>query len=108
MNKKLFAAAVIGLSATLSLPHSALAAIEEGKLVIWINGDKGYKGLAKVGEKFTADTGIPVEVAHPDSITDMFQQAAATGNGPDIFIWAHARFGEWAKSGLIAPINPSA
>lgn len=108
MNKKLFAAAVIGLSATLSLPHSALAAIEEGKLVIWINGDKGYKGLAKVGEKFTADTGIPVEVAHPDSITDKFQQAAATGNGPDIFIWAHDRFGEWAKSGLIAPINPSA
>ena len=108
MNKKLFAAAVIGLSATLSLPHSALAAIEEGKLVICNNGAKGYKGLAKVGEKFTADTGIKVEVAHPDSATDKFQQAAATGNGPDIFIWAHDRFGEWAKSGLLAPINPSA
>jgi len=108
MNKKLFTAAAIGLATTLSLPLSAQAAIEEGKLVIWINGDKGYKGLAEVGEKFTADTGIKVEVAHPDSATDKFQQAAATGNGPDIFIWAHDRFGEWAQSGLISPINPSA
>ena len=108
MNKKLFSAAAIGLAATLSLPLPTQAAIEEGKLVIWINGDKGYKGLAEVGEKFTADTGIEVEVAHPDSATDKFQQAAATGNGPDIFIWAHDRFGEWAQSGLISPINPSA
>ncbi|TLX59932.1 maltose/maltodextrin ABC transporter substrate-binding protein MalE [Stutzerimonas nosocomialis] len=108
MNKKLFAAAAIGLTAALGLPLSAQAAIEEGKLVIWINGDKGYRGLAEVGEKFTADTGIAVEVAHPDSATDKFQQAAATGNGPDIFIWAHDRLGEWAQSGLLAPITPSA
>lgn len=108
MNKKLLGAAAIGLAATLNLPLPAQAAIEEGKLVVWINGDKGYKGLAKVGEKFTADTGIPVEVAHPDAATDKFQQAAATGNGPDIFIWAHDRLGEWAQSGLIAAVEPSA
>ena len=47
-------------------------------------------------------------MAHPDSATDKFQQAAATGNGPDIFIWAHDRLGEWAQSGLISPITPSA
>ena len=63
MNKKLFAAAAIGLSATLSLPLSVQAAIEEGKLVVWINGDKGHKGLAEVGKKFTEETGIPVIVA---------------------------------------------
>ena len=108
MNKKLFAAAAIGLSATLSLPLSVQAAIEEGKLVVWINGDKGHKGLAEVGKKFTEETGIPVEVAHPDAATDKFQQAAATGNGPDIFIWAHDRLGEWAQSGLITPVTPSA
>ncbi|HCC61387.1 MAG TPA: maltose/maltodextrin ABC transporter substrate-binding protein MalE, partial [Pseudomonas sp.] len=54
------------------------------------------------------ETGIPVEVAHPDAATDKFQQAAATGNGPDIFIWAHDRLGEWAQSGLITPVTPSA
>ena len=85
MNKKFWCIATVGLAATFSLPLPALAAIEEGKLVVWINGDKGYKGLAEVGKKFTAETGIPVEVAHPDSATDKFQQAAATGNGPDIF-----------------------
>ena len=108
MNKKFWCIATVGLAATFSLPLPALAAIEEGKLVVWINGDKGYKGLAEVGEKFTAETGIPVEVAHPDSATDKFQQAAATGNGPDIFIWAHDRIGEWAKSGLLTPVTPSA
>jgi len=108
MNKKFWCIATVGLAATFSLPLPALAAIEEGKLVVWINGDKGYKGLAEVGKKFTAETGIPVEVAHPDSATDKFQQAAATGNGPDIFIWAHDRIGEWAKSGLLTPVTPSA
>lgn len=108
MNKTLLGMAAMSLAATFSLPMPVMAAIEEGKLVIWINGDKGYKGLEKVGQKFTAETGIPVEVAHPDSATDKFQQAAATGNGPDIFIWAHDRIGEWAKSGLITPITPSA
>lgn len=86
----------------------AVAAIEEGKLVIWINGDKGYDGLQAVGDRFTEDTGIPVEVAHPDGLTDKFQQAAASGNGPDIVIWAHDRLGEWAQSGLLEPVSPSA
>ena len=47
MKKKLLTAA-IGLAVTLGLPLAAQAAIEEGKLVIWINGDKGYNGLQKV------------------------------------------------------------
>lgn len=97
-------ATVVTLSGAIS---AAQAEIEEGQLLIWINGDKGYNGLQKAGDWFTEESGIPVVVAHPDSVTDKFQQAAATGNGPDIFIWAHDRFGEWAKSGLITPLNPS-
>lgn len=89
------------------LASQANAAIEEGKLVIWIGGDKGYNGLQEVGDRFAKDLGVQVEVAHPDKITDKFVQAAATGNGPDIFIWAHDRFGEWAKSGLISEVKPS-
>ncbi|HAN53156.1 MAG TPA: maltose ABC transporter substrate-binding protein MalE, partial [Pseudomonas sp.] len=53
MNTKFWCLATIGLAATFSLPLPALAAIEEGKLVVWINGDKGYKGLAEVGKRFT-------------------------------------------------------
>jgi maltose/maltodextrin transport system substrate-binding protein len=74
---------------------------------VWINGDKGFNGLQAVGDKFTEELGIEVVVEHPDAVTDKFQQSAATGDGPDIFIWAHDRFGEWAAAGLIAPVEPS-
>ncbi|MCP4993957.1 MAG: extracellular solute-binding protein, partial [Gammaproteobacteria bacterium] len=85
----------------------AAAAAEEGKLLVWINGDKGYNGLQKVGDKFTKDTGIPVTVEHPEDAPNKFQQAAAAGKGPDIWIWAHDRLGEWVDGGLLSPISPS-
>lgn len=95
------AALIAGLSAT-------ARAGEDGELLIWINGDKGYDGLQAVGDRFTAETGIPVKVEHPDDPTNKFQQAASAGKGPDIFIWAHDRLGEWAAAGLVSPIEPSA
>lgn len=84
----------------------ALAKIKEGQLVIWINGDKGYNGLADVGKAFTKDTGINVIVEHPDSLEEKYPQLAATGDGPDIIFWAHDRFGGYAQSGLLAEITP--
>lgn len=99
----------IALSALAALVISApaLAKIEEGKLVIWINGDKGYNGLADVGKKFEQETGIKVTVEHPDKLEEKFPQVAATGDGPDIIFWAHDRFGGYAQSGLLAEIHPS-
>ncbi len=87
-------ARILALSAltTMMFSASALAKIEEGKLVIWINGDKGYNGLAEVGKKFEKDTGIKVTVEHPDKLEEKFPQVAATGDGPDIIFWAHDRF----------------
>lgn len=82
-------------------------AFEDGKLTVWINSDKGYNGLQKLGDKFAEELGVEVVVEHPEAVTDKFQQAAATGQGPDIFIWAHDRFGEWAAGGLIVPVEPS-
>ena len=54
MTRSITLARTLALSAlaTLVLSSSAFAKIEEGKLVIWINGDKGYNGLAEVGKKF--------------------------------------------------------
>nr|8DEI_A Chain A, Maltodextrin-binding protein,Chromatin assembly factor 1 subunit p90 fusion [synthetic construct]8DEI_B Chain B, Maltodextrin-binding protein,Chromatin assembly factor 1 subunit p90 fusion [synthetic construct]8DEI_C Chain C, Maltodextrin-binding protein,Chromatin assembly factor 1 subunit p90 fusion [synthetic construct]8DEI_D Chain D, Maltodextrin-binding protein,Chromatin assembly factor 1 subunit p90 fusion [synthetic construct] len=86
--------------------HHHHGKIEEGKLVIWINGDKGYNGLAEVGKKFEKDTGIKVTVEHPDKLEEKFPQVAATGDGPDIIFWAHDRFGGYAQSGLLAEITP--
>ncbi len=101
-------ARVFALSALAAMMISApaLAKIEEGKLVIWINGDKGYNGLAEVGKKFEKDTGIKVTIEHPDKLEEKFPQVAATGDGPDIIFWAHDRFGGYAQSGLLAEITP--
>ncbi len=92
-------ARILALSAltTMMFSASALAKIEEGKLVIWINGDKGYNGLAEVGKKFEKDTGIKVTVEHPDKLEEKFPQVAATGDGPDI-IFGHT-------TALVATLN---
>lgn len=80
-------------------------ALEDGKLLIWINGDKPYEALQRLGDRFTRDTGIPVSVEHPDHPENKFPQAAQSGRGPDVMIWAHDRLGGWAQSGLIRPVN---
>jgi maltose/maltodextrin transport system substrate-binding protein len=77
----------------------------DGELLIWINGDKGYRGLADVGKKFEKDLGIPVKVETPEGLTDKFQAAAQSGKGPDIVFWAHDRIGEWADAGLLKPLE---
>lgn len=103
--RKLISASII--LATMSGLGSVAYAAEPGKLLIWINGDKGYKGLTKVGEEFTKKTGIKVIVEHPEDAPTKFQQAAAAGKGPDIWIWPHDRIGEWITSGLLQPLTPS-
>lgn len=96
------AAAAIALSACAPKPGSDAPM----KLLVWINGDKGYNGLQKVGDAFAAETGVQVTVQHPEGAPDKFQAAAGAGKGPDIFCWPHDRVGEWAKSGLIVPVHP--
>ena len=79
---------------------------EAQRLLIWINGDKGYAGIAEIGRIFTENTGIPVTVEHPEGATDKFFHAAKSGKGPDLMIWAHDRLGEWADTGLLLPVDP--
>ncbi len=76
------------------------------KLLIWINSDKAYNGLQKVGDAFEKASGVKVVVEHPVDAPDKFQQAAGAGKGPDIFCWPHDRVGEWVKAGLLTPLNP--
>ncbi len=98
------AAATLALAG--GLPAAALAG-EPGKLLIWINGDKGYNGLQKIGDEFAKKTGVQVTVEHPEDAPGKFQQAAAAGKGPDIWIWPHDRIGEWIAGGLLQPLTPS-
>lgn len=105
MRKVLSTVALCTLAALGSV--NAYAVIEEGQLTIWINGDKGYNGLAEVGKKFEADTGVKVTVAHPDALEEKFPQMASTGDGPDIIFWTHDRFGGYAQAGLLAEVKPT-
>lgn len=83
------------------------AQADQLKLLVWINGDKGYNGLQKVGDVFARASGVQVTVQHPEGAPDKFQSSSGAGKGPDIFCWPHDRTGEWARSGLIVPIRPS-
>jgi maltose/maltodextrin transport system substrate-binding protein len=96
-----FTAALASLG--LALPAQAA---EPGKLLIWFSVD-GSKGLQKVAEEFTKKTGVPVTVEAPEDGPGKFQQAAAAGKGPDIWIWAHDRIGEWIAGGLLQPVTPT-
>ena len=95
-----------GLLAAALLLAALPALAQPLRLLVWINGDKGYNGLQKVGDEFARLSGVQVVVQHPEGAPDKFQSAAAAGKGPDIFCWPHDRVGEWAKSGLIVPIKP--
>src|ERR1041385_126095 len=95
------------LVAVASLFVAAVAhADEKGTLQIWINGDKAYNGVAKIGEKFTKDTGVKVVVEHPQDAPAKFQQAASSHGGPSIFIWAPHLAVEGVAAGLIESVNP--
>ncbi|ELU00928.1 hypothetical protein CAPTEDRAFT_121206, partial [Capitella teleta] len=102
--KQLFIIALTSLS--LLFAGSAFS-FSSDEIVIWVGGDKAYEGIRQVGAKFAKDTDIKVKVEIPENITDRFQQAAASGSGPDIIFWAHDRYGEWARSGLLAAVTPS-
>ena len=104
--RALACAAMCAAMCALLLTAGAAKAQSGLRLLVWINGDKGYNGLQKVGDQFAKESGVPVVVQHPEGAPDKFQAAAAAGKGPDIFCWPHDRIGEWAKSGLIVPLRP--
>jgi len=97
---------LLAATAVLALGAPWAHAAEAGKLLIWINGDKGYNGIAKIGEEFAKKTGVQVTVEHPEDAPNKFAQAAAAGKGPDIWIWPHDRIGEWIAGGLLQTVTP--
>lgn len=98
---------ILGLCVFAGFSATPALAWEKGKLLIWINNDKGYKGLQKVGDEFTRQTGIKVRVETPNNAPEAFAAAMAKGNGPDIWIWPHDRIGDWIKNGWLTPVEMS-
>ncbi len=103
-------ARILALSAltTMMFSASALAKIEEGKLVIWINGDKGYNGPLLKSVRNSRQ--IP-ELKSPLSIRINWKRNSLRlrqlAMALIIIFWAHDRFGGYAQSGLLAEITPT-
>ncbi|WP_082568474.1 maltose/maltodextrin ABC transporter substrate-binding protein MalE [Rhizobacter sp. Root1221] len=108
---------------------SGAHAADPGVLTIWINNDKGYKGLKKVADDYTRQTGTKVRVmpfngttgrfedmsgtkaaadndAHNTDAPGGFEAAMKAGKGPDIWIWPHDRLGGWVQAGWLSPVVP--
>jgi len=105
--KRSISKCLAALALVAAMVAAPVARAEPGKLLVWINGDKGFNGLQKVGDGFAKKSGVQVTVEHPEDAPAKFQQAAAAGKGPDVWCWPHDRIGEWIQGGLIVPVTPS-
>jgi maltose/maltodextrin transport system substrate-binding protein len=101
MKSPLLLAVVVFLSAARAFSFN------EGELVIWLSDNRGFRSWVELGKKFEQEMGVPVRVETQEQITEKFQAAAQSGKGPDIFLWAHDRIGEWADGGLLKPLEVS-
>jgi maltose/maltodextrin transport system substrate-binding protein len=99
MKSNLLLAVFIFLSATRAFSFT------EGEIVIWLSDNRGFRSWVELGKKFEQEMGVSVRVETQEQITEKFQAAAQGGKGPDIFLWAHDRIGEWADGGLLKPLE---
>ena len=95
--------AAAGAAVALAVPSVRAAPLP---LVVWFT-PQGAKAMRQLGAQFTQATGVPVVVETPDEGPQKFQQAASAGKGPDVFIYAHDRIGEWIAGGLIHAVQPT-
>jgi len=61
--------------------------------------------LQDLAEPFKAEYGVELVVELKSSIRDDFQNAAPTGEGPDIIVIAHDQAGTLVANGLLAPVD---
>lgn len=94
-------------AAAVALGAPGIVSAARAPLVVWFTVE-GAKALRRIGAGFTAETGVDVVVETPDPIEGptKFQQAAAAGKGPDLYVYAHDRVGEWSESGLLRSVAP--
>ncbi len=95
-----------GLATPWARPVLAAPAAKREPLVVWFTVE-GAKAMRAQAVAFTAATGVEVIVETPDDGPAKYQQASAGGKGPDIYVYAHDRIGEWISSGLIQAVTPS-
>jgi arabinogalactan oligomer/maltooligosaccharide transport system substrate-binding protein len=79
---------------------------QDDALVIWADGERAPL-IAELGEQFTEEFGVPVEIQE-FGFGDLREQllvAGPAGEGPDIMIVAHDWIGQLVANGAISPID---
>lgn len=81
----------------------------EHTVVLWhsYQGDERAALERVIAELEAADPELrvqPVSVAY-DAFADKITNAIPNGNGPDLFVFAHDRIGDWVASGIVEPIE---
>lgn len=97
-----------GLILTLVMLVGVLSLFSQ-TLTVW-SSEKQVDFIKRIGQEFTRDTGINVDVQMVTfgDIKSKFLTAAQAGEGPDIIVGAHDWVGELALNGLLEPIPQSA
>ena len=106
ISRRRFQGALLGAATCAVGAPRLVRAATGGPLVVWFTVE-GAKAMRRIGERFSADTGVDVVVETPDEGPAKFQQASGGGKGPDLYIYAHDRIGEWIAGGLIHAVQPS-
>ncbi|WP_324715418.1 maltose/maltodextrin ABC transporter substrate-binding protein MalE [Carboxydochorda subterranea] len=100
-------ATVVAVAVVTAAAAGALAATD--KLVIWAS-EAQVPALLPMAQQFEKEYGIKVEVTEMGfgDIRSNFSVSAPTGEGPDLIVGAHDWVGEFARNGLVEPIEMSA
>lgn len=99
----------LGVLLALLLGGCGERAVESAEeLVLWhaYRGAEAEALAAAVGE-FEAARGVRVRlvgIPH-DALVNKITVAVPRGNGPDLFIYAHDRLGDWAEARLLEPVG---
>jgi arabinogalactan oligomer/maltooligosaccharide transport system substrate-binding protein len=92
-----------------ALPGARPVVAETTRITLWhsYRGDE-RTALEQVVSRFNSEQSeLAVELLQVpyDAFADKISAAIPRGKGPDIFIFAHDRIGDWAESGVIEPIG---
>ncbi len=84
------------------------AAGDRDRVVLWhhYSGDE-RAALETILRGVEEELEIPVQpVAVPyETFADKITNAVPNGNGPDLFLFAHDRLGDWVEAGLVEPVE---
>lgn len=84
------------------------AADDRDRVVLWhhYNGDE-RAALEEVVRDIEGELSLDVDVvAVPyENFADKITNGIPNGNGPDLFLFAHDRLGDWAEAGLVEPVE---